>query len=181
MTPGQEAVAALYDNRDGNAVLVVIDGEGIVYVRENVPIRDARQAIDLTVERAAQEIQRREVTTQARKIQGGHWAVSLKCPDGKVRMFVEQKPRTASSRRPFSVQGRFDILMRDGFRCRYCGRCAPDVELEIDHIIAVANGGTNDPSNLAVACSDCNAGKGRKRLPEVDRLPVRLPRLMDAS
>jgi 5-methylcytosine-specific restriction endonuclease McrA len=31
---------------------------------------------------------------------------------------------------------RFRILNRDGFACRYCGRKAPDVMLQVDHIVA---------------------------------------------
>lgn len=29
----------------------------------------------------------------------------------------------------------------------------------IDHIVALANGGTNDASNLRVVCNSCNARK----------------------
>lgn len=54
---------------------------------------------------------------------------------------------------------RFRILQRCGFRCHYCGRPAGEVVLEIDHIIAVANGGTSDDANLVAACYDCNRGK----------------------
>jgi hypothetical protein len=59
---------------------------------------------------------------------------------------------------------RFLILERDGFRCRYCG-ATPDVaELVIDHVIPVADGGSDEPDNLATACGDCNAGKGGRPL-----------------
>lgn len=54
---------------------------------------------------------------------------------------------------------RFAILLRDEFACRYCGRKAPTVELHVDHVKAVADGGTNDPDNLVAACADCNSGK----------------------
>ncbi len=54
---------------------------------------------------------------------------------------------------------RFEILKRDGFRCRYCGRTAIATPLHVDHVIAVANGGTNDHENLASSCADCNGGK----------------------
>jgi hypothetical protein len=54
---------------------------------------------------------------------------------------------------------RFEILRRDNFACRYCGTPAPKAELHIDHVVPVALGGTNDPSNLTAACTDCNAGK----------------------
>ncbi|MFF0546884.1 HNH endonuclease [Nocardia thailandica] len=54
---------------------------------------------------------------------------------------------------------RFEILRRDNHSCRYCGAQAPDVALTVDHITPVALGGSDDPSNLAAACADCNGGK----------------------
>lgn len=54
---------------------------------------------------------------------------------------------------------RFEILRRDGYTCRYCGAKAPDVKLAVDHVVPQALGGTDDPTNLVTACSDCNAGK----------------------
>ena len=54
---------------------------------------------------------------------------------------------------------RFEILRRDNHACRYCGGTAPDVALTVDHILPVALGGTDDPTNLVAACRDCNAGK----------------------
>lgn len=54
---------------------------------------------------------------------------------------------------------RFEILRRDGHTCRYCGGSAPDVKLTVDHVIPVALGGSDDPSNLVTACVDCNSGK----------------------
>jgi hypothetical protein len=58
---------------------------------------------------------------------------------------------------------RYSILERDGFRCNACGISADDgATLHVDHRIAVANGGTNDPNNLQALCSDCNLGKGAR-------------------
>lgn len=54
---------------------------------------------------------------------------------------------------------RFEILRRDGFRCRYCGVCAESAALRVDHVIPVALGGTDDPANLVTACEPCNTGK----------------------
>ena len=59
---------------------------------------------------------------------------------------------------------RFEIFKRDKFTCQYCGKSAPDVILEIDHIIPVAKGGTNEIMNLVTACRDCNRGKRDKTL-----------------
>jgi 5-methylcytosine-specific restriction endonuclease McrA len=57
---------------------------------------------------------------------------------------------------------RFQILQASGFRCVYCGRgsnSTPPVELEVDHIVPVAAGGSNEPGNLQASCRDCNRGK----------------------
>lgn len=54
---------------------------------------------------------------------------------------------------------RWKILARDSFACQYCGARAPDAQLEIDHIHPSSQGGSDDESNLIVACRRCNAGK----------------------
>ncbi|MCL5099991.1 MAG: HNH endonuclease [Candidatus Marsarchaeota archaeon] len=59
---------------------------------------------------------------------------------------------------------RFDVFRRDNFTCQYCGRKPPEVELEVDHVIPRALGGSNDISNLKTACRECNRGKGKKPL-----------------
>lgn len=61
---------------------------------------------------------------------------------------------------PVSKRTRYEVLKRDNYTCRYCGGVAPDVVLTVDHVLPVALGGSDDPSNLVAACKDCNAGKG---------------------
>lgn len=65
----------------------------------------------------------------------------------------------AGNRKPLSKRQRFEIFKRDEFCCQYCGNRPPKVILEIDHIVAVADGGTNDEANLVTSCFDCNRGK----------------------
>lgn len=75
-----------------------------------------------------------------------------------VAKTVENKKRD-----PLPQSVRFDVLRRDNFSCRYCGKTSgTGVTLHVDHKVAVANGGTNLPDNLVTACSDCNFGKGTK-------------------
>jgi 5-methylcytosine-specific restriction endonuclease McrA len=73
-------------------------------------------------------------------------------------------PRAAN----VSARRRFEILKRDGFRCVYCG-CNPTQRLlHVDHVVAVANGGTNAPENLVTACEGCSAvvrNKTKERSP----------------
>lgn len=59
-----------------------------------------------------------------------------------------------------SKRARFEVLRRDGHRCRYCGGSVESgAVLTVDHVVPVALGGGDDPSNLVAACRDCNAGK----------------------
>ena len=51
---------------------------------------------------------------------------------------------------------RYEVLKRDNHACRYCGAVAPDVKLQVDHVIPVALGGTDNPDNLVAACVACN-------------------------
>lgn len=68
------------------------------------------------------------------------------------------------NRKGISKKLRFEVFKRDSFTCQYCGRMAPDVILEIDHINPVKEGGTNDIMNLITSCFDCNRGKGKRKL-----------------
>jgi len=62
-------------------------------------------------------------------------------------------------------QLRFHVLQRDAFRCRYCGRSAPEgAVLQVDHLVPVASGGTTDEDNLITACSVCNLGKSARHV-----------------
>lgn len=51
---------------------------------------------------------------------------------------------------------RWDVWLRDGFRCV---KCRIHRNLVIDHIVPVVDGGANDPENLQTLCSTCNARK----------------------
>lgn len=69
-----------------------------------------------------------------------------------------------SIRKQISKKLRFEVFKRDSFTCQYCGRSAPDIILEIDHINPVKNGGDNDILNLITSCKDCNRGKSKRLL-----------------
>jgi hypothetical protein len=69
-----------------------------------------------------------------------------------------------SKRKGLSKKIRFEVFKRDGFTCQYCGKKAPEVVLECDHISPVAAGGSNDVLNLITACFECNSGKSDRTL-----------------
>lgn len=54
---------------------------------------------------------------------------------------------------------RYEVLRRDNYQCQTCGRKAPDVEMEVDHVRPVSLGGLDTPTNLQALCRDCNRGK----------------------
>lgn len=66
-----------------------------------------------------------------------------------------------------SKKTRFRIFARDEFTCRYCGAQSDASPLVVDHVIAIANGGTSDDVNLITACQSCNQGKGAQQLDSV--------------
>lgn len=86
----------------------------------------------------------------------------------------------ATKRKPLPKKIRFEVFKRDSFRCQYCGRSAPDVVLECDHIVPVSEGGKDEIMNLVTSCRSCNRGKSniplddseilRKQKEELDNL-----------
>src|SRR5215471_3909511 len=59
---------------------------------------------------------------------------------------------------------RFNVFLRDGFRCQYCGEQHLRGELTFDHVIPRADGGKTCWTNIVAACSPCNARKDRLHL-----------------
>lgn len=43
--------------------------------------------------------------------------------------------------------------------CHYCGKAFVDRAYHVDHMTPLSRGGTNWPSNLALACPACNLSK----------------------
>lgn len=72
-----------------------------------------------------------------------------------------------AKRKAISKKTRFEVFKRDGFACQYCGDHPPKVILELDHIVAVAGGGSADSDNLITACYACNRGKAARPLSDV--------------
>jgi hypothetical protein len=67
-------------------------------------------------------------------------------------------------KRPSLSPGRrLAIWQRDHFTCTYCGASAltdDTVMLNVDHKVAIADGGTSETENLTTACRPCNLKKG---------------------
>ena len=87
-------------------------------------------------------------------------------PNEYVLETLERKPAIG---RTVSPQLRAQILERNGYTCQLCGAGPGDpdpyrpdrkLRLNIDHLVPLSQGGTNDPDNLRVLCSACNESRG---------------------
>ena len=70
-----------------------------------------------------------------------------------------------NQRELMTKQLRYQIMKRDNYTCKICGKCMPNGnDIHIDHIIPISKGGKTVPSNLQVLCSKCNLSKSNKIL-----------------
>jgi 5-methylcytosine-specific restriction endonuclease McrA len=64
---------------------------------------------------------------------------------------------------PFSKR---NIMVRDDFKCSYCGKTGAEAILTIDHILPKSKGGKSTWENCVTACKACNARKGNRSCAE---------------
>lgn len=96
--------------------------------------------------------------------------LSLKIPSVVVlRDYVRPRKTVAFTR--------FNLFLRDEFRCQYCGA---KTDLTFDHVIPRASGGVTSWENVVAACSPCNLRKGSKSLSRAGMHLRNAPRQPDA-
>ena len=79
-------------------------------------------------------------------------------------------------RRRISPQLRRLLAIEAGNVCSYCRSPAVvGVPMAVDHIIPLASGGDNEPSNLCLACYRCNEFKGIQTEGDDPLMDVRVP------
>lgn len=86
-----------------------------------------------------------------------------------------------TERKSLSKKTRFEVFKRDGFKCQYCGRSAPDVVLEADHIVPVCAGGDDGLLNLVTSCFDCNRGKSGNQLSDQNVVAKQMAQLQELN
>jgi len=70
-----------------------------------------------------------------------------------LKDFVKPRKRVAFTR--------FNLFLRDEFRCQYCGA---KTDLTFDHVVPRAKGGVTSWENVVAACAPCNLRKAAKSL-----------------
>ncbi|MCB9988792.1 MAG: HNH endonuclease [Rhodospirillales bacterium] len=74
---------------------------------------------------------------------------------------------------------RFNVFLRDSFRCQYCGDKFKAQQLTFDHVVPRSKGGRTSWDNIVTACQTCNLTKG-DRMPDVCHMhPMMEPRQPD--
>lgn len=61
---------------------------------------------------------------------------------------------------------RYNLYLRDEFRCQYCANRFETKFLTFDHVIPRASGGVSSWTNVVAACGPCNRRKGSKLVNE---------------
>ena len=86
------------------------------------------------------------------------------CMENRIKRIEREKEHAPEiERKKMTYSLRYDVMKRDHFRCRLCGKSAEDgVQLEVDHIVPVSKGGKTEISNLQTLCMACNRGKRDK-------------------
>ena len=86
---------------------------------------------------------------------------------------IALKDYIPAARRPAFT--RFNVFLRDGFSCQYCGDRFPTPDLTFDHVIPRSRGGRTTWENVVTACGACNLRKGSKLPRECHMHPRLVP------
>jgi len=71
---------------------------------------------------------------------------------------------------------RYNIFARDKSTCQYCGHRLSRSELNLDHVVPRAQGGTSTWENVVCSCHECNRRKGGRTPAEARMRLITQPR-----
>jgi holliday junction DNA helicase RuvB len=88
----------------------------------------------------------------------GNGKITLEIAEASLKMLAssEEKQVTSEGRDAIPSAVRREVWRRDEGKCKKCGSRK---NLEYDHIIPVAEGGSNTARNIELLCQDCNRAK----------------------
>ena len=94
---------------------------------------------------------------------------SMKLPSViSLKKYIPLKKRI-----PFT---RFNLFLRDHFKCQYCDLKFKASELTFDHVVSRANGGSTNWNNVVSACFKCNNKKGSLNFKDANMKLVKTPK-----
>ena len=80
---------------------------------------------------------------------------------------------TLDKKIPFT---RFNLFLRDRFKCQYCSKKFKASELTFDHVISRSRGGVSSWENVVSACFKCNNKKGSLSCKDENMKLIRKPK-----
>ncbi len=81
------------------------------------------------------------------------------CPVVFVGESITETTETRRRGRYIPFQTKMRVVRRDNYTCQRCGKHLQDDEVEFDHIIPHAKGGSCEEHNIRLTCYDCNRDK----------------------
>ena len=136
------------------------DDEMVAEFLSDIPVlRDQSfDEVEALIERAA-HISPQTVAEGISQKNAIHLKEAIALRGAKVRIKEAPVRRASGGREPIPEKVRNEVWRRDGGQCVECGSRE---KLEYDHIVAVANGGSNTARNIELRCEPCNRKKGAK-------------------
>ena len=107
------------------------------------------------------------VAEYERKVNSSNF--SMKLPSViSLKKYIPLKKRI-----PFT---RFNLFLRDHFKCQYCDLKFKASELTFDHVVSRANGGSTNWNNVVSACFKCNNKKGSLNFKDANMRLIKTPK-----
>ena len=135
-----------------------VDGE-MVEIRIMIP----KEALaDLERVQALEAQRGRDASVSAAVAAAARTYLRRRDPVAKARRAQERRTfKVAPPRKPIKAESRHEAVARDDGRCSFVGadgkRCDSDRWLHLHHVVPVARGGTDEPTNLVCLCSEHHA------------------------
>jgi hypothetical protein len=133
----------------------------LAYGRDYARAHKAEQRARQIANRELLNAQAREARLRNPELFKARAARFGKTPKGKLSRAVDAQRRRARLLGAEGVYTRDDVLRigeRQKWKCHWCG-IPTKKKYHADHLISLAKGGTNWPSNIVISCPTCNWNK----------------------
>lgn len=86
-----------------------------------------------------------------------NWTV--RSPNWETQVPAVMILREYQKKKPVLRFSKYNVFLRDGFICQYCGVSVNKSSATLDHVIPTSQGGRHSWENCTTSCSPCNSTK----------------------
>jgi 5-methylcytosine-specific restriction endonuclease McrA len=86
------------------------------------------------------------------------WVV--RSPSWETRVPAVMMVKEYVKTKKFPRFSKYNVSLRDGFKCQYCESAVSMNTVTMDHVIPISKGGKTCWENIVAACAPCNSRKG---------------------